>query len=107
MANFVRRIQNYTNHYKPGPVNLNADALSGNPVMITSLQDNTSAKLEDNFVRFYYENQEFTDLPCLNNNIFSKSPNALHFSKDLDENNLLFESSNVKKFCFALNTRHN
>jgi hypothetical protein len=54
MANFVRRIQNYTNHYKPGPVNLNADALSGNPVMITSLQDNTSAKLEDNFVRFSF-----------------------------------------------------
>jgi hypothetical protein len=80
----------YEIFYKPGRINSNADALSRNPVLLNNTSE--TADTYDNFIRFHYENQELIEIPCLQTNLFSKNPNAIFISKDLDESNLYFQT---------------
>jgi hypothetical protein len=80
----------YEIFYKPGRINSNADALSRNPVLLNNTSE--TADTYDNFIRFHYENQELIEVPCLQTNLFSKNPNAIFISKDLDESNLYLET---------------
>lgn len=78
----------YEIKYKPGRINSNVDALSRNPVL--AIQENNETY--DTFVKYHYENDTIPDIPLIKDDLFSKFPNALIFSKDLDENNSNFEN---------------
>lgn len=83
----------YEIRYKPGRVNSNVDALSRNPVQINNVASSTH-KYErySDFVKYHYENQSIPDVKVIKDNLFLKFPNALIYSKDLDENNIYAEN---------------
>lgn len=47
------------------------------------------------FIKFHYENQNIPDVKVIKDNLFSKFPNALVYSKDLDENNPYAENLSI------------
>lgn len=79
----------YTIQYKPGKVNSNADALSRNTVLTLS---SGFHKTYDDFIKFHYTNSEIPNIEIIKENIFCKFPNALFYSKDLDESNIYYEN---------------
>ncbi|XP_063920701.1 uncharacterized protein LOC135135549 [Zophobas morio] len=79
--------------YKPGKINSNADALSRNPIL-TTCDSRPFHPSYDDFVRFHYENQEMITVDSVKENPLDNSPNALLISKDLNEQNLYYETLN-------------
>lgn len=79
----------YDIRYKPGRINSNADALSRNTILVTRDQFNNTY---DDFIKFHYTNSTIPSIEIIKDDIFTKFPNILFYSKDLDENNIDFES---------------
>lgn len=86
----------YEIRYKPGRINSNVDALSRNPIQLNSLIKNEKySERYSEFIKYHYENQSIPDIKIIKDNLFSKFPNALIYSKDLDDNNTYSENLSV------------
>lgn len=83
----------YEIRYKPGRINANVDALSRNPVQVNCQTENRKEEEHYNdFIKYHYENTKIPNISIIKENIFSKFPNALFYSKDLDDENVYSEN---------------